>query len=322
MASETPRVALFGSSAISVPVFEAIRQRCTVPIAVISEEPRVRHGRELTNPVQVWAQSHAIPVFNGALTPNPALVALLSQAEIDILFLLAYGRLLPSDVLNVPLHGSINLHPSPLPWYRGAAPIERQIMDGRTKSAVSIIRMNALLDRGELLAQQPFDIHPTDYRPDVEASIVRVGVPLVLDVFGQLMAGTIVPLPQSGEGSYARKVKTGEEIIDWSLPTARVYNLIRALAPDPGASTFQGAARIKILRASPLSPPASLPPSAPPGQLIALDRKRAAVRCGDGWLEPLQLQFPGKAPASTLDLLNGRRLQPGTIFAEPSASLP
>lgn len=322
MASETPRVALFGSSAISVPVFEAIRQRCTVPIAVISEEPRVRHGRELTNPVQVWAQSHGIPVVNGALTPNPALVALLSGAEVDILFLLAYGRLLPSDVLKVPLHGSINLHPSPLPWYRGAAPIERQIMDGRAKSAVSIIHMNALLDRGELLAQEPFDIQPTDYRSDVEASIVRVGAPLALDVIARLMAGTTVPLPQSGEGSYAHKLKTGEEIIDWSLPTARIYNLIRALAPDPGASTFQGASRIKILQASPLPPHASLPPSAPPGLLMSLDRKRVAIRCGDGWLEPLQLQFPGKAPASTLDLLNGRRLESGTIFTGPPTPLP
>lgn len=322
MASETPRVALFGSSAISVPVFEAIRQHCTVPIAVISEEPRVRHGRELTNPVQLWAQSHGIPVVNGALTPVPALVSLLGKAEVDILFLLAYGRLLPIDVLNIPVHGSINLHPSPLPWYRGAAPIERQIMDGRTKSAVSIIRMNALLDRGELLAQQPFDILPTDYRPDVEASIVRVGVPLALDVIGRLMAGTTVPLPESGGGSYARKVKTGEEIIDWSLPTVRIYNVIRALAPEPGASTLQGTVRIKILRASPLPSYPSLPPSAPPGQLMSLDGKRAAVRCGDGWLEPLQLQFPGKAPASTLDLLNGRRLVPGTIFAGPSAPLP
>ncbi len=319
MSTEIPRIAVFGSASISVPVFEAIRQHCQIPVAVISEGPRVRHGKVLPNPVQTWAELNGIPVINGASTPSESLISLLRDGSADILFLLAYGRLLPPELLDAPRHGSINLHPSPLPRYRGAAPIERQIMDGQVDSAVSIIRMSALLDRGELLAQAPFTISKTDYRTDVEASIVRVGIPLSLRVIDSLMLGTATPLPQVGEGSYARKLRAEDELIDWSASTTRIYNLVRALSPYPGASTYQGFDRLRILRANPLPPDVNLPSDVLDGMLMQLSRKRAAVRCGDGWLELLELQFPGKTPMSTVDLLNGRRLVPGiTLHRTPT----
>jgi methionyl-tRNA formyltransferase len=314
MASDAPRIAVFGSSPISVPVFDAIGRRFHVVLAVVSEEPRVRRGKLLANPVQDWAQSHSIPVLNGAETPGEDLTLRLIDDAVDILFLLSYGRLLPQALLDAPRIGSVNLHPSPLPWYRGAAPIERQIMDGCTMSAVSIIRMNGLLDRGELLAQEPFTIASSDYRADVEASIVRVGTPLALNVIDQLFHSSATPLAQTGEGSYARKLKPDDDLIDWSYPVAQVYNLVRALSPEPGASTYQGTERLKVLRAAPLSADVDVPADAPSGMVAQFLRRRAAVRCGDGWLELMELQFPGKTPMSTTDLLNGRRLVPGTVL--------
>jgi methionyl-tRNA formyltransferase len=315
MLADEPRVVVFGSSTISVPVFEAIAQHFRVVLAVVSETPYVRHGKTVPNPVQQWADVRSIPVLNGVTVAEAELTQELAATGVDILFLLSYGHLLPEALLDVPRIASINLHPSPLPWYRGAAPIERQIMDGCATSAVSIIRMNTHLDKGELLAQEPFDIHPADYRLDVEASIVRVGTPLALEVLRKLASNSVTPLPQVGDGSYARKLKAEDELIDWSLPNARVFNLIRALAPEPAASTFQGADRIRILRALPLAPDVQRPPAAIPGLLVTFDRKRAAVRCGDGWLELLQLQFPGKTPMSASDLLNGRRLLLGSILS-------
>ena len=320
MALDTPRIAVFGSSSISVPVFETIRCRFYVVIAVVSEEPRVRRGKLLANPVQAWAQSHSIPVLNGAETPGEVLTKQLVDDAIDILFLLSYGRLLPQTLLDAPRIASINLHPSPLPWYRGAAPIERQIMDGCRKSAVSIIRMNGLLDRGELLAQEPFTIADSDYRTDVEASIIRVGAPLALHVFDQLLQRSTTPLQQTGAGSYARKLKSNDEVIDWSHSVVQTYNLVRALAPEPCACTFQGADRVKLLRASPLSADTDLPADAPSGMVTQFLRKRAAVRCSDGWLELLELQFPGKTLMLTANLLNGRHLVPGIVLhGNPSA---
>ena len=320
MALDTPRIAVFGSSSISVPVFDTIRRRFHVVLAVVSEEPRVRRGKLLANPVQAWAQSHSIPVLNGAETPGEVLTKRLADDAIDILFLLSYGRLLPQALLDAPRIASINLHPSPLPWYRGAAPIERQIMDGRTQSAVSIIRMNGLLDRGELLAQEPFTIAESDYRTDVEASIIRVGAPLSLHVLDQLLHRSTTPLQQTGAGSYAHKLKPDDELIDWSGSVEQAYNLVRALAPEPCACTFQGADRVKILRVNSLSADAELPADAPSGMITQFLRKRAAVRCSSGWLELLELQFPGKTPMSTADLLNGRRLVPGIVLRRnPSA---
>jgi len=314
MASDAPRIAVFGSSPISVPVFDTIRRRFHVVLAVVSEEPRVRRGKLLVNPVQEWAQSHSIPVLNGADTPGGVLTQRLVDDAIDILFLLSYGRLLSQALLDAPRIASINLHPSPLPWYRGAAPIERQIMDGCTQSAVSIIRMNGLLDRGELLAQETFTIAESDYRPDVEASIIRAGVPLALHVLDQLLHRSTTPLQQTGAGSYARKLRPSDVIIDWSRSVAQVYNLVRALSPEPGASTYQGTERLKVLRAAPLSADVELPADAPSGMVAQFLRRRAAVRCGDGWLELIELQFSGKTPMSTRDLLNGRCLFPGTIL--------
>ena len=320
MASDTPRIAVFGSSSISVPVFETIRCRFHIVLAVVSEEPRVRRGKLLANPVQAWAQSHSIPVLNGAETPGEVLTKRLVDDAADILFLLSYGRLLPQALLDAPRIASINLHPSPLPWYRGAAPIERQIMDGCRQSAVSVIRMNGLLDRGELLAQEPFTIADSDYRTDVEASIVRVGAPLALHVLDQLLHRSTTLLQQTGAGSYARKLKSDDELIDWSGSVVQAYNLVRALAPEPCACTFQETDRLKILRAIPLSADTDLPADAPSGTVAQFLRKRAAVRCSDGWLELLELQFPGKTPMSTVDLLNGRRIVVGTILRQTSST--
>jgi methionyl-tRNA formyltransferase len=320
MALDTPRIAVFGSSSISVPVFETIRCRFHVVIAVVSEEPRVRRGKLLANAVQAWAQSHAIPVLNGTETPGEVLTKRLVDDAVDILFLLSYGRLLPQALLDAPRLASINLHPSPLPWYRGAAPIERQIMDGCKQSAVSIIRMNGLLDRGELLAQEPFTIADSDYRTDVEASIIRVGVPLTLHVFDQLLHSSTTPLQQTGAGSYARKLKSDDELIDWSGSVEQAYNLVRALAPEPCACSFQETDRLKILRAIPLSADTDLSADAPSGTVVQFLRKRAAVRCGDGWLELLELQFPGKTPMSTVDLLNGRCLLPEIVLRRNSSA--
>jgi len=320
MASDTPRIAVFGSSSISVPVFDAVSRRCHVALAVVSEEPRVRRGKLLANPVQAWAQSHAIPVLNGAETSGEILTKRLVDDAVDILFLLSYGRLLPQALLDAPRLASINLHPSPLPWYRGAAPIERQIMDGCRQSAVSIIRMNGLLDRGELLAQESFTIADSDYRTDVEASIIRVGVPLTLHVFDQLLHSSTTLLQQTGAGSYARKLKSDDELIDWSGSVEQAYNLVRALAPEPCACTFQETDRLKILRAIPLSTDTDLSADAPSGTVVQFLRKRAAVRCGDGWLELLELQFPGKVPMSTVDLVNGRRLLPEIVLRRNSSA--
>jgi methionyl-tRNA formyltransferase len=320
MASDAPRIAVFGSSPISVPVFDTIGHRFHVVLAVVSEEPRVRRGKLLANPVRDWALSHAIPVLNGADTPGEELTHRLIDNAVDVLFLLSYGRLLPQALLDAPRIGSINLHPSQLPWYRGAAPIERQIMDGCTRSAVSVIRMNGLLDRGELLAQEPFTIADSDYRADVEASIVRIGAPLALNVIDQLFHSSATPLAQIGEGSYARKLKPDDDLIDWSHSVAQVYNLVRALSPEPGASTYQGTERLKVLRAAPLSADVELPADAPSGMVVQFLRRHAAVRCGDGWLELMELQFPGKTPMSTADLLNGRRLVPGTVLRQTASA--
>ncbi|MFZ2413407.1 MAG: methionyl-tRNA formyltransferase [Candidatus Cryosericum sp.] len=314
MTVDSPRIAVFGSSSISVPVFEAIRLQFRIVLAVVSEAPHVSRGRFVANPVQVWAESHSIPSLNGAEMTSEVLTARLVEDKIDILFLFSYGKLLPQALLDAPRVASINLHPSPLPWYRGAAPIERQIMDGCTQSAVSIIRMNGLLDRGELLAQESFTIAESDYRTDVETSIVRVGTPLVMQVIDSLARGSAMPLPQIGEGSYAHKLKPDDELIDWSHSVAQAYNLVRALAPEPCACTYLGSDRLKIWKAVPLSADAGFPSDAPVGKVEQFLRKRAAVRCGDGWLELLELQFPGKTPMLTAELLNGRRLVSGNVF--------
>lgn len=322
MSDQQARVAVFGSSPISVPVFEAIAAQHRIVAAVISDVPHVRHGKPVPNPVAQWAISRNIPLLNGAILPVNELVSQLQCEKTDILFLLSYGRILPAAVLGAPLLAAINLHPSNLPWYRGAAPIERQIMDGCVTSAVSIIRMSPLLDRGDILGQRRFDIAPDDYRPNVEASIVRVGAPLALEVIDQLLSATVRCTPQLGHGSYARKVTPEEELIDWSLPAARIFNLIRALAPEPGASTYQGSDRVKILRAAPL--PMSCDVSSPKdnalGSIGLFGRNRAAVRCGDGWLELLQVQFPGRKSLSVPELINGRCLCPRMRFSNSAAS--
>jgi len=127
-------------------------------------------------------------------------------------------------------------------------------------------------------------------------------------------------LQQTGACSYARKLKSDDELIDWQGSVEQAYNLVRALAPEPCACSFQEKDRLKILRAIPLSADTDLSADAPSGTVAQFLRKRAAVRCGDGWLELLELQFPGKTPMSTVDLLNGRRLLPEIVLRRNSSA--
>jgi len=316
------RIAVFGSSSISVPIFDAIAERYTVVLAVISERARVERGQVIENPVQQWAASRSIPVMNGADVPSDILRQTIRANEVDLVFLCSYGKLLPQDLLDSPRLASINLHPSPLPRYRGAAPIERQIMDGCTVSAVSIIQMNGSLDRGDILAQQEFEIATTDYRPDVERSVITTGIPLTLSVIERIVQGNVDRRPQVGQGSYAHKISAEDEVIDWTRPVAGVYNQIRALSPDPCAVTSHGQERLRIVRASPLvvSPDEDVAPPSIPGTLSLLSSKRAVVRCGAGWLELEVVQFPGKRPMSVGELINGRRLTDGMVFSPPTLS--
>ncbi|HEY9093373.1 MAG TPA: methionyl-tRNA formyltransferase [Candidatus Cryosericum sp.] len=313
------RIAVFGSSPISVPIFDAIAEQYAVALAVISERARVKRGRVIENPVQEWATTHSIPVMNGADIPPDALRQTIQANEVDVVFLCSYGKLLPQDLLDSPRLASINLHPSPLPGYRGAAPIERQIMDGRTVSAVTIIQMNGALDRGDILAQQEFPIADTDYRPDVERSVITTGIPLTLSVIERVTRGDVERRPQVGPGSYARKISAEDEVIDWTRPVTSVYNQIRALSPDPCAVTSHGQERLRIVRASPLatSPDEAAVVPSIPGTLSLFSGKRAAVRCGEGWLELEVVQFPGKRPMPAGELINGRRLTEGMLFSPP-----
>jgi len=255
------------------------------------------------------------------LRPSEAL-AQLAAWEPDVVVVAAFGQLLPQDVLDLPPHGCLNVHPSLLPRWRGAAPVAAAILAGDETTGVTIMRMDAGLDTGPILAQkEEEEVRPDDTRETLEGRLARLGAALLVETLPAYLAGDLTPQPQPEEGvTYAKQLRKEDGLLDWSRPAAELGRQVRAFTPWPGAFTTWRGRRLKVLRAT------SLPTwrgDAPPGTIVVLadgsteplSRAQAeglakvgvAVATGKGALCLEKVQLAGKRPMDIKAFLQGQR---------------
>ena len=281
------------------------------------DRPAGRGKRQQPGPVKALAQSHSLPVMQPRTLRDEETLARLRELELDALVVVAYGLILPSAVLDLPRFGCINVHGSLLPRWRGAAPIQRAIEAGDSDSGISIMRMDAGLDTGPVLARQRCAIPPLATSGDLYELLAGLGPPLLGEVLADLPAYLASAEAQDDAlATYARKIEKDEARIDWQRPAAELARRIRAFNPAPGCFSYLGGERIKVWRAQPRSGAAA----GTPGEIRALDEQGIAVACGDGTLVLQQLQFPGARALPVAELLRGRaaQLRPGMRFdAQP-----
>ena len=309
----TLRVGFMGTPAFAVPTLEAL-VAAGHEVGCVFTRAAARSGRglrERTSPVQAAAEARGIPVLTPASARGEREVFAAGLAGADIAVVVAYGLLLPPEVLAMPRHGCINLHASLLPRWRGAAPIHRAVMAGDAETGVAAMRMEAGLDTGPVAMTETVAIGPDATTGEMHDLLARRGADVILATLAGLEAGTARFRPQPGEGvTYAAKLGNYEARIDWALPAGRVHDLVRGLSPWPGAffeaDLGRGLERVKVIRSA-LATGAEAPHGGPPGEV----GQDGAVSCGEGAVRLVTVQRAGRSPVPAEEFWRGVRLASG-----------
>ena len=274
-----------------------------------TDKPKGR-GMTLTPPpVKVYATGHGIPVYQPKTLKDGAFETELREIDPDIIIVVAYGKILPKYVLDYPKYGCINIHGSLLPKYRGAAPMQRAIMEGETVTGVTSMYMAEGLDTGDMLLTEKVAIAPDDNFEAVHDKLGEAGARVLLRTLDAAKRGELHPIPQNdADATYAAKIEKAECLVDWTWDAARLHDKIRGLSPFPLAyTTLPGGKLFKILRAHPEAGTVS----APAGTVIAADKSGIKVACGSGVLVIETATPEGKKAQSAADLTNGRQIAVG-----------
>lgn len=249
-----------------------------------------------------------LPVYQPCNFRNDADVQVLADLKPDVLVVAAYGLLLPQRVLDIPTMGPYNVHGSLLPQYRGAAPIQRAVMNGDTISGVTIMKMEAGLDSGPMLLQQAVSIEPEDTAGTLFDTLAEHGAKLMVGALGMIAEGRAAFVRQNEElVTHAAKITVDEEYIDWSMDAGKIHDIIRGLTPAPGAKAvlnIEGREPV-VLRLEP-GCPVEKKTDAAPGTLVGMDGEGLLVACGSGDYRITRLRPAGKNTMSAQDFYNGR----------------
>lgn len=264
------------------------------------DRPSGRGKKLMPTPVKAVAESHGIPVNQPLGLKDPEALATLQSYAPDVMVVVAYGLLLPREVLSLPRYGCLNVHASLLPRWRGAAPIERAILAGDRESGVCIMQMEQGLDTGPVLKRVPTPITSDDTSASLTARLQQLGCEALVDVLRALPAGTSRATPQDPTlATYARKLLKEEAQIDWHRSAQSIHDQVRALYPRSPAWCLHDGKRLRLIRTH----VGSGSTHATAGTVLSLAPVRIA--CGQGILEVLEVQTEGKPAMSTASLLNG-----------------
>ncbi len=280
------------------------------------DRPAGRGQALRTSPVKRRALELGLVVQQPATFKSPEVLGLLRSEAMDALVVVAYGLILPPSVLNVPRFGCINIHASLLPRWRGAAPIQRVLLAGDVCTGITIMRMDAGLDTGPILAVQSTPIGANDTAKTLHDRLSGLGAELISEALDALRAGRAREVPQPNTGvTYAEKISKQEALIHWELDAELILRQVRAFNPWPVAETRWSGQQLRIWEAEVLDPAANPAPACLPGTVVAAANEGIDVACGRGILRVLRLQLAGRKPLAAREFLTGQRLI-GARFVE------
>lgn len=300
---KSKRIVMMGSSQFAIPTLELLLQRGYEIIAVYTQPPRVANrGKKITpTPIHKVAEKNDLKVFTPFDFSDEVSIRQFANLEPDVAVVVSYGLILPDRLLAIPGFGFLNIHPSLLPRWRGAAPIQRALIEGDTKTGVSIIKVIEKLDAGPIFLKEEVEIDQGITASELSDELAIKGADLLCRVMDNLE--TINPFEQSHTGiSYAKKIDKKETRIDWNLPAEEIYNKIHGLSYQPGAWFEHRGVRIKILKCELIGQDGE------PGQVLDHDM---TLSCRKGSIRPTLIQRQGKTPMNLMDFLRGYKLEIG-----------
>ena len=298
-----------GTADFACPTLAALNDTPRIEVVAVVTQPDRPKGRQLIlhpSPVKLEAESHHLRVHQPERLRND--ISFLEQLAPGLIVVVAYGQILPQAILDLPPHGCLNVHGSLLPAYRGAAPIQRAILDGQAATGVTIMQMDAGLDTGAILSKAATPIGPTDNAQTLHDRLAKLGAELLLKTIPHHVAGEIAAKPQDDTlATHAAKITRDMGRIDWSQPATQLWNRARAFTPWPGVFTRLDGKLLKLLEVEPAD--ADCPG---PGVVGQTDADGIVVGCGNGALRITQLQKEGAKRLAAAEFLAGTPLPAGT----------
>ena len=303
------RVAFAGTPQFAVPALQALLAARHTVVGVLTQPDRPKgRGRQLTpSPVKALALSAGLAVSQPATLRTAAALEAVAALAADVMVVVAYGQILPRELLRLPRLGCINIHASLLPRWRGAAPIQRAILAGDALTGVTLMQMDEGLDTGAMLAVHSVPIGARDSSAALHATLATLGAQTLLEVLAGLSAGTLQARPQPEAGvTYAAKISKAEAHINWRAPAAMISAQVRAFNPWPVAETVfaDEPLRIHDAYADQDADPGAAAPSAAPGTWLGLAGDALRVACGAGELHVTQLQRAGRKVVAAREFVN------------------
>lgn len=309
-------IVFMGTPEFAVPSLEAlVKSEERVALVVTqTDRPKGRGLKMAPPPVKERALQLGLEIVQPESVREEEFVQTLKDLNPDLLAVVAFGQILPREILSIPRLGAVNVHPSRLPHLRGPAPIQWAIIQGETVTAVTTMLMNQRMDAGDILLQEPVPIDPNDTAGSLHDKLAPIGGRLLVKTIAQMKAGVLKPTPQDDQkATYVRMIEKKDGHIRWSEPARAICNLVRGMDPWPAAYTTLDGKRLALFgcRAD------ETPTGKTPGQFIGLYDRRLHVAAGEGSVFIREVQIQGRKRMDAASFLNGAKLAPGIVFDSP-----
>lgn len=302
-----------GNSEFGLPVLGSLAHNANYSLVAVVTNPQKQMGRGRSyseTTVGAAARELGLNLIQPLSLKDPGFIATLKDLNPDLFVVVAY-RILPGEVLSIPALGSINLHASLLPEYRGAAPIQRALMDGKKVTGITTFLIEPKVDTGAILMKKSIQIEDSTNYGQLSEIMSKAGPEIVLNSIKGLIEKTITPIPQDQVfATPAPKIRSEDKLINWEKPATDIHNQVRALSPTPGAYTSLGKRRFKIFKTVCLNEA----PGLAPGELF-LEKGKLVVGTGKGRLALLEIQREGGKKMETSEFLKGFQINQGARFA-------
>ena len=308
------KIVFMGTPDFAVPTLEKIHtSKFEISLVVTQPDRKKGRGKNLqAPPIKEVAEKLGLPIEQPRRIKDT--LEVLKNISPDVIVVVAYGQLIPEEILNLPKYGCLNVHASLLPKYRGAAPIHWAVINGDNETGVTIMQMDRGLDTGDMLAQEKIKININDTMGDIHDKLSIQGAELIAEVLKKLSGGIERISQDSSLAIYAPKIQRDMEKIDWKKSAFDIHNLIRGLNPWPGAYTILEEESLKIWMSEIVSLEGI---SASPGTIINVDQDCGIdIQTGQGVIRLIELQQPGKKRMASKDFLKGKALQIGGQMSE------
>ena len=314
-----PRILFMGTPEFAVPALQSLIHSGHTVIGIVTQpdRPQGRGRATAPSPVKLLAEDLGLTIFQPEKVRDPSFLGIFRELAPEIVIVAAFGQILPKEIILSPKLGCINIHPSLLPKYRGAAPINWALIRGEEKTGVTIMRMDEGVDSGAILLQEETPIGPSETYGMLHERLAKMGAELLLIALAMLHTGTLQPRPQDDRlATTAPRLSREDGRIRWENDYRNIVSLIRGLSPTPCAYTLFAGKQLKVFLAG--AETGSV--TEEPGTVVAETAAGLRVAAGNGYVLLQELQLEGKKRMAVRDFLRGFRIAPGQVLGEKDAT--